>query len=259
MEPIYTLSSCKSAYQLRWSLALFPTTPVPPSHEWLLLLNEALESDGIRVLEASQSSHDALLLLLSTQPHIVPTVIVQRVKGRLQYLLRTQHHLTWRRNFRLTSVGDAKLQTVENYVATQLNHHIMGSELSQQRLADFAWEDKRVDLATPIHSSHGQYVLCLHYVFVHSERWSCATPAFLENTRQGIHATMRKYSCCMSRLSILSDHLHMTLRLSYDLSPGELAVSCMNNVAYFHGMLRLFKSGFYAGTIGAYDMNAVRK
>ena len=258
MDPIYTLSSCEPAYQLRWSLALFPITLIPPSHSWQTELNVALATDGIRILDSNRSAKDAILLLLSTQPHVKPLTIVQRVKGRLQHLFRSQSPVAWRRNFRLTTVGDANITTVENYVAKQLAHHKMAAELSQQKLADAAWEDSQVKLAEPIYSSHGQYVLGLHLVLVHAERWNCASPSFLKKTRDGILATAKKYGCRVSRLSILADHVHATFQFHYDWAPGEIAIACMNNVAYCHDMLPLWTNSFYVGTIGSYDMNAVR-
>ena len=231
---------------------------MPPSQTWQTELDSALDADGIRILESNRSSKGALLLLLTSQPQVKPLTIVQRVKGRLQHLLRSKSPVKWHRNFRLTTLGDANIATVENYVATQLQHHKMASEFSQQNLADFAWEDPQVKLAEPIFSSHGQYVLGLHLVLVHSERWNCASRSFLEKSQRGILTTAKKYACSVSRLSILGDHLHATIRFHYDLAPGELAIACMNNVAYYHEMLRLWTDSYYVGTIGSYDMNAVR-
>ena len=77
MDPIYTLSSCEPAYQLRWSLALFPNSQIPPSQSWLSELDTALNADGIRILESNRSAKDALLLLLTTQPHVTPITVVQ--------------------------------------------------------------------------------------------------------------------------------------------------------------------------------------
>ena len=105
IEPLYTPLTCCPAYQLRWSLALFPNSSVPPTETWEADLNEALSADGIRVLETTTSGNGALMFLLSTQPNLRPTTITQRVKGRLQYLLRTKSPTSWRRNFRLSTLN----------------------------------------------------------------------------------------------------------------------------------------------------------
>ena len=185
-------------------------------------------------------------------------MILKSVKGRLQHLLRPQMRLAWRRNFRLTSVGDANIATVENYVAKQLDHHPLASAKSQQNLADYQWQDPAIDLAQPVFSSHGQFVLALHLVFVHSERWRNVSSDFVQKTQRAILQTATKKGQQISRLSILADHVHFTLRFGYDSSPEEVALSYMNNVSYRHGMLRIWMDSFYVGSIGPYDMNAVR-
>ena len=256
MDPYYTASSCTPAYQLRWSLALFPNSPMPPTESWLAPLNSSLENDCIRVLQGSTSPKGALMLLLSTQPLVKPDFIVQRTKGRLQYLLR-QQNITWRRNFRLTTVGDGNSATVEKYVEQQLEHHKLASERSQRNLADVCWSDPLVKIEEPIYSSHAQYILGLHAVLVHIQRWSTVDPEFLQITQRGILKTAAKYDCRVSRIGILADHIHATIRFHHELAPGELALSLMNNIAYLHGM-RVWADSYYVGTIGPYDMNVLR-
>ena len=52
MEPLYTPASVKAAYQLRWSLAVFAKSPLPPAETWLPDLKQVTERDGVRILEA---------------------------------------------------------------------------------------------------------------------------------------------------------------------------------------------------------------
>ena len=255
MDPYYTADSCTPAYQLRWSLALFPNSPLPTAESWLAPLNAALESDCIRVLQASTSPKGALMLLLSTQPLATPALIVQRSKGRLQNLLKHKG-ITCRRNFRLTTVGDANSTSVEKYVENQLEHHNLASKRS---LADVAWSDPLVKIEEPLYSSHAQYILGLHVVLVHIERWCMTDPEFLKVTQSGVLKTAAKYDCSVSRIGILADHVHATIRFHYELSPDALALSLMNNTAYLHGMRRLWADSYYVGTIGPYNMNAVRQ
>lgn len=256
MDPYYSSASCTPAYQLRWSLALFPNAIVPPAEDWLVPLNSALECDCIRVIQASHSAKGALMLLLSTQPFVKPQFIVQRTKGRLQYLLSPKN-VTWRRNFRLTTLGSARSAVVEQYVEQQLDHHQLACARTQQVLTELCWNDPTVKIEEPIYSSHAQYVLGLHVVLVHANRWRTVDPLFHQVTRRGILKTAEKYDCRVSRIGILADHVHTTLRFHYSLAPGDLALSLMNNVAYMHRM-RLWPDSFYVGTIGPYDMDAVR-
>jgi REP element-mobilizing transposase RayT len=221
-------------------------------------LNHDLAFDRIRILEASSSAKGAFQLLVSTQPDVNPSFIVQRTKGRLQHVLRFVQAVDFRRNFRLTSVGDANISTVQNYIATQIEHHPMAADHSQDRLRAQAIENRSNQYSQPVYSSHGQYVLVLHLVLVHAERWRNATAAFIEKTRLGFLACAEKYQLRVSRLSILADHLHASFSFSYTHSPETIALAMMNNIAYRHGMVKMWMDSYYVGTIGTYNMNAVR-
>ncbi len=216
----YTIEESSSvAYQLRWSLALFPTSPVSKPLDWISELSSRCEPDAIRVLEGSVSNSGTLFLLLSTQPIVKPSFIVQRVKGRLQHLLRDRGGIQWRRNFRLSTVGDANAETVDRYVANQLAHHTMVSPTSHSILADVAWHDPEVDVSQPLTSSHGQYILGLHGVLVHAERWRNANPDFVERTRQATLSSLQESGCQVSRIALLADHMHFVVRFHYDVAP----------------------------------------
>jgi REP element-mobilizing transposase RayT len=255
---LYTFDIASAAYQLRWSLAIFPTGSIPEPAQWIKELSQACEPDGIRILEANRSNNDALMLLLSTQPQVKATTIVQRVKGRLQHMLRERGGIAWRRNFRLTAVGDANAARVDKYVADQLVHHPMASPMSQQNLAELGWEDRTVNIAIPINSSHGQYALGLHCVLVHAERWRNADRRFVEMTRNRILKTLADWNCNAARIALLADHVHFTMQLHYDASPSDVMLAIMNETCESQNGLRMWMDGFYVGTVGTYDMAAVR-
>src|SRR5262245_41681837 len=114
-EPLYTAANCKAAYQLRWSLARFSKNALPTADQWLDPLRVAVERDGVRILEYTPKSLNVCLFLVSSIPPIVPAKIIWSVKGRLQHLLQATHPNVFRRNFSLTSIGDANSDVVENY------------------------------------------------------------------------------------------------------------------------------------------------
>jgi REP element-mobilizing transposase RayT len=257
--PIYATDHCKAAFQLRWSLALFLKQPPPPVGEWLPTLQVQTERDRIKILEARQNSPLRLQFLLSTQPDTIPWAIIKSIKGRLQHTLRPRLNLTFRRNFRLTSVGESNLEVTQNYVAKQIQNHPLACSLSQVAMARFQRIDKSIDLAVPTHSSHGQYLIALHIVFVHSGRWRTADNNFHKTTEQAILTTAAKYQERISRLSILADHMHLTIGISHERSPATVALSYMNNIAHRHGMNTILMPSYYVGTIGPFNMNVIRK
>lgn len=174
-------------------------------------------------------------------------------------MLRDRGGIQWRRNFRLSTVGDANAEVVDSYVADQLAQHTMATEASQSNLANAAWHDPSVDVTEPILSSHGQYILGLHGVLVHAERWRNACPSFLEKTRQSTLFAVRESGCHVARIALLADHMHFLFRFHYDNSLADVMMSLMNRVCEAHDGLRIWMDGFYVGSVGPYDMNAVRK
>jgi len=56
----------------------------------------------------------------------------------------------------------------------------------------------------------------------------------------------------------MPDHLHMALRGNIEHDPQTIALSFMNNLAYALGQKPVWEFGYYVGSFGEYDMNAVR-
>jgi REP element-mobilizing transposase RayT len=256
-EPIYTAENCHPAYQLRWSLALF-ADGLPGPEKWLQRLKEAVEPDKVRILEQRHKPPNVWFFLLSTKPPVSPAKIVKSVKGRLQHLVRADVPSAFRRNFSLTAVGDARRDVVEKYVEGQLGHHRMADQRVEQQLARFQLAFPEVDLSQPVFSSHGRYHCNLHAVLVHQERWREVRLERLEATRDMVLGVARKRRHRLSRLALLSDHVHVTLGFGYEESPEEVALAYLNNLAYAHGMKGIFTHGYYVGTFGKYDMGAIR-
>ncbi len=259
LEPLYTPSNCKPAFQLRWSLALFPYAELPSPDSWIDGLKRGTEGDGVRVLEYRRRASDVWQFLVSTQPNVAPPQVIKSVKGRLQNLVRHTHPKAFRRNFSLSSLGDANRASVEQYVSDQLGHHRMADARIQARLARYQLAFSDADLSQPVFSDHGRYVYNLHLVFVLSERSSDVSVEFLDATRDMVLKVARKKGHELSHLAILADHLHMTLKAPYECSPQEIALSYLNNLAYAHGLRPVYQYGYFVGTFGEYDMNAVRR
>ena len=57
----------------------------------------------------------------------------------------------------------------------------------------------------------------------------------------------------------MPDHLHIALRGNIEHSPAEIGRCFQNNLAYAVGNRRVWMDGFYVGTFGEYNMDAVRR
>jgi REP element-mobilizing transposase RayT len=259
MQPIYTADNCQAAYELRWSLALFGNRAIPPAKDWLDTVTNAVETDGVRILEHTFRSETTLLFLLSTKPHASPQAIVKSVKGRLQHAVRATHPELFKWNFSLTSIGEVRREAVETYVSQQLGHHRMADQKLQERLADFQLCFLDVDLSQARFSTHGRCLCNLHLVLVHRERWSEVGYKPLAITREMVLQAAARKGHSLSRLAVLPEHLHVTLGFSWNESPADVALAYLNNLAYAHGMKPLFQFGYFVGTFGEYDLDAVRR
>ena len=226
---------------------------------WFDELKHVVEPDGVRLLEARFRPRNTWQFFLSTQPEIAPPEIVKSVKGRLQHSIQTTTPNAFRRNFLLTSVGEAKRQIVEDYVASQLDHHRMSDERVQALLSKFQLEFPEVDLSQKQTTAHGAYLYNLHIVLVHSGRWSEIREQELACSREMVIRVARNKGHRISRLAILSDHLHFVVGAPPDSAPQAVALGYLNNLAYAHGMKELYSQSYYAGTVGEYDSWAIRE
>jgi REP element-mobilizing transposase RayT len=259
LEPLYTADNCKAAYQLNWSLSIFWKVAAPPEDQWRQPLSQACELDGVRILEHRFTQANVSQFLLSTQPQVSPSDAIRSVKGRLQYLMRAERPKAFRRNYSIHSVGSANDEAVDRYVAAQLEHHRMADARVQQRLARKQHVDPSIDLSAVRSSSYGQFMHNLHIVFVHQDRGVDVREGTLDNTLQMIQGVACKKGHLLSRATVLADHVHFTIGCDVAESPQDVALAYLNNLAFTRGMQPVFQFGFYVGTFGPYDLNAVRR
>ena len=112
MAPIYTPDNCRFSHPLSWALTLFWRAPIGNA-DWFLPLNAALAPDGIRLIRHRFSEPDTSQLLVTSMPDVSPCRIVQRVKGRLQHVIREHLPKAWRRHFAIRSVGKVRRGIVQ--------------------------------------------------------------------------------------------------------------------------------------------------
>lgn len=256
LAPLYTAANCTFCCPLQWGLSVFWRTPQCDA-DWYPELAAALEADGVRLLSHRYAAGGTSQFVVSTKPDVAPTTIAQRVKGRLQYLVRDRAPKALRRNYSLRSFGQVKRSTVEQYVDSQLDHHRMADPRVQERLARYQIHREEVDLSRPRQGSHGIYWYNLHVVLVHCERWREVREDVLGRVQAMIIGACETKGWLLSRAGILADHVHIVLGCSLSVAPLDVGLSFLNNLAYAHGMRPVFQFGGYLGTVGEYDQGAV--
>ena len=258
-QPIYRSDNTKAAYQLDWSLSVFWHGTEVDASRWLDQLKSATEPDGVRILEHRLEADNVSQFFVSTIPGVAPSQLIRSIKGRLQHSIRSERPKAFRRNYSLHSIGSATRETVEEYVASQTNRHVMADPRVQAQLEDLRVSDESVDLGRIRRSGHGEFRFNLHVVFARRDREIDLEPTRLRSMQDMIVRCAEKKGHLLSRASIVADHLHMTLGCGVSESPEEIALAYMNNLAFSQGMKSIFEFSYYVGTIGEYDRGAVRR
>jgi len=256
IEPIYTTSNCRAAYDLQWSISLFYRAPIDNGH-WLAELAGAVEPDGVHILNHRFRSPKVSQFHVSTNPRVSPSQMVRSLKGRLQHILRNAHPRAFHRNYFVGSVGAVKRNVIESYVANQLAYHRMADPAVQERLRRYQVRDPNVDISKVVSGAHGRYLCNLHLVLVHQDRWMEVRHEVLDRVRSTIVKAARKKGHRLSRVGIFTDHVHLVLGFAVTESPDKVALSYLNNLAYAQGMRAIYQPGYYARTFGEYDLGAV--
>lgn len=256
MEPIYTAENCTFSCPLQWGLTIFWRLE-QKNNDWLDALGQSLEQDGIRLLSHRWLNGVTCQFAISTKPHVSPSKIVQRVKGRLQYLVREAQPRPFRRNFAVRSFGAQERAVIERYVRDQTSHHPYADPDYQTFLEHLQFQDSAIDFSEASKTSHGLYWHNLHLVLVHRERWAVSNNSQLTAVREMILRVSRKKAWQVSRIGLLPDHIHLAMGCGFGDSPQNVALCFLNNLAYVHGMKAVFQFGAYVGTFGEYDNRAV--
>ena len=259
LKPIYTPGNCKPSFKLYWTLAIFwKDKPIAADH-WFDDLKVSTEKDGARILEYRLKNETTSQFLISTRPKLSPSMIIRSLKGRLQYCIRAQVPKAFKGNYSIKSIGSAKINVVQRYLDSQLDHHRMADPNVQTRFDKYQVDTPNVDLKAQRYSSHGQFIYNLHLVFVHAERWREIRDDRLRKTLEMIQRTAQKKEHLLSKARLLPDHIHLTLGCYITESPMDVALGYLNNIAYGHEMKPIFKHSFYVGTVGVYDLGAIRQ
>jgi REP element-mobilizing transposase RayT len=256
LQPIYTLENCVFCCPLTWAVAVFWRTPVQ-EEAWFDSLYQSLEPDGIRLLGHRFTKPGVSQFAVSTQPSVAPRALIQRVKGRLQHVVRDQHPKALKRNFAVRSFGRVTRAIVEGYVEGQLKHHRFADQRTEQLLERCQILRPEVDLSKSRFTSHGIYWHNLHLVLVHQERWTELRPEVLATVRVMILKVTESKGYLLARAAILGDHMHLALGCPFEVAPADVALSFLNNLAFVHGMRPVFQFGAYVGTFGEYDQRVV--
>lgn len=257
----YDPRTADGAYHLRYAWFGWPSGK-EFSQQPSALIDEtkaAWERDGIRVLERLWTAK-CVRILFSCTPEVSPEFVAARAKGRLDHALRTaEMTMAFSRKVGVRAVGDNTRSEVEAYIAGQVRKECFVDPRFAAKMEELTVVDQSVDLSQPATSARGRYWYNLHVVLVVAERTPLYELSVLRRVRDAVFKVAAKKGHVVSRLSVMPDHLHVTLRGRSSETPLEIVFAYQNNLAHMAGRGRLWAPGFYVGTFGEYTLQAVRK
>jgi REP element-mobilizing transposase RayT len=261
-QPIYTRDSIKAAYQLRYDWTGWPssgTLPFEPDEAFFGQLALHWEMDGIRLLERRWQSHQ-VHLFTSVKPSVSPQFFSARMKGRLQHALRKNDtFVKFSRKVSMRTVGDTKTAAVERYIENQAVNEDLADPEFRKFLERFTVINEGVDLELPAKTNSGRYWYNLHLVFVLRKKFWLTDAVQLGKLRDGCLRIAELKDHRISRLAVMPDHLHIALRGNTAVSPEDIALNFMNNLAFLLRQDGLWQPSYYVGGFAEYDMDAIRR
>ena len=183
------------------------------------------------------------------------------VKGNLSAFARRQHCIAelWSRGWFLRSVGHVTNDTVRNYVDHQYDARNApgATPRARSRPAMPAREPRGVAVA-----SHAKYEYNVHFVFVTHRRRELIDLEVAEALVGYLRQVCSTKGWIVWNLEFVWNHVHMFVGLSPSESPGEVALSLLNNAEFFMqrrygAMLKdevertVWQPGYYVGTVGS--------
>jgi REP element-mobilizing transposase RayT len=250
-------SSCSRAYQLNWSLSVFGKERLPNPESTFHALREAVLRDELHLLEFYFREPNVVQFLISSQPQSSLSSIIRSIKGRWQYLSRDIEPIEFRRNYRITSVGDANNAVLSEYVAKQPNRHRMADPQVDELLHSLQFSDPTIHLDKVQRSSYGEYVHNLHIVLETSEGWNEVRENVLRAYLQAIQQACREERWRLSRIGLVCNHIHILLGAGIADAPERVALELLRRVKEAQSMKGMWKSSYYVGSFGAYDRGAI--
>lgn len=253
----YGTDDLKPPYKLWFTWAGWPDRKIP---------SEVIESvaplwderDGIRLLQQCWDG-TSLQLFVSTKPHVAPSLITGRLKGRLWHAMYSADMtVEFRPNFGLRSVGSNHRRILENYLDKQVWKRGFVDPEFERFMRTLTVEDPTVDLVEAHETNGGIYWYDLHLVLVVEGREFIRDRQLLTAIRDWTRNVADTKGHQIASLAVMPDHLHALVRPTPVESPVEASLVYLNELSEKAGF-QLWNRHPYMGTFGEYPSYAINK
>lgn len=199
----------------------------------------------------------ALQFCFAVKAEIPPVKFMQKVKGRLDHALRKLGHaVIFSRKIAFRCLGENTREIVNGYVKKQVRKSDFADERYKKFLGNYTIFESKTNLKEPFTKYSGKYWYNIHLVIVAADRSLPITQSEnFEKLKIYIPKIATKKECKIAHFAIMPDHIHISLRGNPELSPREIGLSFLNNLAYILGNFQCWNSEFYVGTFSEYSVD----
>ncbi len=247
--PIYTKRTCPHpTTQLHWNYSItWQTTPVEPM--WLAELQKHCVVDGILVRDYQLLDPTHGVIMLDSRASVSPHSIVQRLRGRLQALLRQWNPKALAAEDEFRCTGTITRQVIEGFILQQRIQSATGvNDPGDRRFAEYCWDDPTIDLNRPSLSQNKHFWYNLHLVFPFVELECNLDDAELALVWQTLKNVSQRKQHWLRQAEIQSEYVHAWLRGQWTESPEEIALTYLNEIAFSLGKRKAFGCNYLVAT-----------
>ena len=253
-------TKCVSNITYSWSGRTKDNAPFPSSTlEIIEQCRENWRQAGINLL-TSKCKENIILAAFEVSPEIAPVDFCRKIKGLLARQFRVNGiNLNFSRAVSFRSLGHNTTEIVNQYVKNQVIKEDLADENFREHLKKYTLWDCQRDLSWASSTSYGLYWYNIHLVIVAAARdIRISKDKTFEKIKCTLPKIAAKNSCEIAHFAIVPDHIHISLAGNPKLTPFEIGLSFLNNLAYTLNVGKCWRDEFYVGTFSEYDLSALK-
>lgn len=261
-QPLYPAekTQCISTITYSWSGRTKDNTNFPSTTpEIIEQCRDHWEQSGINLLTSKQREN-TILAAFEVTPEISPVDFCRKIKGLLSRQFRVNGvNVNFSRSVSFRSLGHNTTEIVNQYVKNQILKEDLADENFREQLKKYTLWDCQRDLSWASSTHYGLYWYNLHLVIVVAARnIRIAEYETFDKIKSVLPRIADKNGCEIAHFAVVPDHIHISLAGNPKMTPFEIGLSFLNNLAYSMKVGKCWREDFYVGTFSEYDLEALK-
>lgn len=260
--PLYSAAELQPIYNLLYNWTAYPYADRNWEPDQLeTAIRDCVEvwgEDGMQLL-SPRAQRRQLDCLFRCSPMLSPVAVCRLAKGRLQHALRERGMpIRFSRKISFRGIGANTTETIKNYIRGQVEKEDFVDPRFAKKMAEYTVCDLDVDQLSPTETRRGRYWYNLHLVLVTDGRYRFQRNEILGRLRQACRRIGEKRGCPVADVSVMLDHIHLSLKGNVQMSPTDILLCFLNNLAYVLGQNRIWSTRVYVGAFSEYTVGAIK-